>query len=153
MFTSLFTHCNILSGFSTDVDYHTSRRVFVGFIAVYTREEAIHRQRKRKWRQIIVYSGNKQNTVPSFHRARPCVIEKKNRAQSEDSDDLCCSFCSFAMKQCCIYTFGVGAILLLLVGISLVLSGVFPRFLQSVVEKVSVDLRWSLWWLLILAAE
>ncbi|KAM6975659.1 lysosome membrane protein 2c isoform 2-T2 [Tautogolabrus adspersus] len=39
------------------------------------------------------------------------------------------------LKSCCIYTTGVFSILFLILGISLVLSNVFPHFLQSVVEK------------------
>uniref|UniRef100_UPI0037E9968B lysosome membrane protein 2c n=1 Tax=Semicossyphus pulcher TaxID=241346 RepID=UPI0037E9968B len=39
------------------------------------------------------------------------------------------------LKSCCIYSTGVFSILFLILGISLVLSNVFPHFLQSVVEK------------------
>uniref|UniRef100_H3C430 Scavenger receptor class B, member 2c n=1 Tax=Tetraodon nigroviridis TaxID=99883 RepID=H3C430_TETNG len=39
------------------------------------------------------------------------------------------------MRQCCFYCLGLAAVLLLLAGIVLVLSGVFPRFLQSRVKK------------------
>ncbi|KAF7661796.1 hypothetical protein LDENG_00254830 [Lucifuga dentata] len=39
------------------------------------------------------------------------------------------------LKSCCIYSTGVFAVLLLVAGISLVLSGVFPHLLQSVVKK------------------
>lgn len=39
------------------------------------------------------------------------------------------------LKSCCIYSIGVFSILLLIVGISLVLSNVFPHFVQSRVEK------------------
>lgn len=46
------------------------------------------------------------------------------------------------MKQCCIYTVGVVSLLLLFLGISLQLSNVFPRILQSVVEKVRINIRW-----------
>ncbi|XP_037607909.1 lysosome membrane protein 2c [Sebastes umbrosus] len=38
-------------------------------------------------------------------------------------------------KSCCIYTSGVFSLLLLISGIALVLSNVFPHFLQSMVEK------------------
>lgn len=47
------------------------------------------------------------------------------------------------MKRCCIYTVGVVSILLLVAGISLVLSHVFPRLVHSMVKKVSDNLRWS----------
>ncbi|CAJ1070792.1 lysosome membrane protein 2 [Xyrichtys novacula] len=40
-----------------------------------------------------------------------------------------------ALKSCCTYSIGVFSILVLILGISLVLSNVFPHFLQSVVEK------------------
>ncbi|KAI9524716.1 hypothetical protein NQZ68_016725 [Dissostichus eleginoides] len=39
------------------------------------------------------------------------------------------------LKSCCIYSTGVLSILLLIAGISLVLSNVFPHILQSVVKK------------------
>ncbi|XP_049908961.1 lysosome membrane protein 2c [Epinephelus moara] len=39
------------------------------------------------------------------------------------------------LKSCCIYSTGVLSILLLICGIALVLSSVFPHFLQSMVEK------------------
>ncbi|XP_034402684.1 lysosome membrane protein 2c [Cyclopterus lumpus] len=39
------------------------------------------------------------------------------------------------LKSCCIYSVGVFSILILISGIALVLSGVFPRLLKSVVEK------------------
>ncbi|XP_042365245.1 LOW QUALITY PROTEIN: lysosome membrane protein 2-like [Plectropomus leopardus] len=39
------------------------------------------------------------------------------------------------LKSCCIYSTGVLSILLLILGIALVLSNVFPHFLQSMVEK------------------
>ncbi|XP_029300865.1 lysosome membrane protein 2c [Cottoperca gobio] len=39
------------------------------------------------------------------------------------------------LKACCIYSSGVFSILLLILGIALVLSNVFPHFLQSMVEK------------------
>lgn len=57
------------------------------------------------------------------------------------SSDCCCQISGslFTMfpKTCCIYTTGVFSILILILGISLVLSNVFPHFLQSVVKKVS----------------
>lgn len=39
------------------------------------------------------------------------------------------------LKPCCIYSTGIFSILFLLLGISLVLSKVFPHFLQALVEK------------------
>ncbi|XP_020485537.2 lysosome membrane protein 2c [Labrus bergylta] len=39
------------------------------------------------------------------------------------------------LKSCCIYSIGVFSILILILGISLNLSNVFPHFLQSVVKK------------------
>ncbi|XP_044031149.1 lysosome membrane protein 2c [Siniperca chuatsi] len=39
------------------------------------------------------------------------------------------------LKSCCIYSIGVFSILTLIVGISLVLSNVFPHFVQSMVKK------------------
>ncbi|XP_008288226.1 lysosome membrane protein 2c [Stegastes partitus] len=39
------------------------------------------------------------------------------------------------LKTCCIYTTGVFSLLLLILGISLVLSTVFPHFLQTTVEE------------------
>ncbi|XP_022617927.1 lysosome membrane protein 2-like [Seriola dumerili] len=39
------------------------------------------------------------------------------------------------LKSCCIYSVGVFSLLFLITGISLVLSNVFPHFLQSVVKK------------------
>ncbi|XP_071321536.1 lysosome membrane protein 2c [Trachinotus anak] len=39
------------------------------------------------------------------------------------------------LKSCCIYSVGVISLLLLITGISLVLSNVFPHFLQSLVKK------------------
>ncbi|XP_072227878.1 lysosome membrane protein 2c [Leuresthes tenuis] len=38
------------------------------------------------------------------------------------------------LKSCCIYSIGVFSVLMLILGISLVLSDVFPHFLQSVVK-------------------
>ncbi|XP_013859290.1 lysosome membrane protein 2c [Austrofundulus limnaeus] len=39
------------------------------------------------------------------------------------------------LKSCCVYSTGVVSVLLLIIGIALVLSGVFPNLLQSVVKK------------------
>ncbi|XP_040915173.1 lysosome membrane protein 2c [Toxotes jaculatrix] len=39
------------------------------------------------------------------------------------------------LKSCCIYSVGVFSLLFLITGISLVLSNVFPHFVQSMVEK------------------
>nr|XP_019937302.1 PREDICTED: lysosome membrane protein 2-like [Paralichthys olivaceus] len=39
------------------------------------------------------------------------------------------------LKSCCIYSTGVFSMLFLIAGIALVLSNVFPRFVQSMVEK------------------
>ncbi|XP_069020070.1 lysosome membrane protein 2c [Embiotoca jacksoni] len=39
------------------------------------------------------------------------------------------------LKSCCIYSAGVFSVLLLILGISLILSNVFPHFLQSMAEK------------------
>ncbi|XP_053196304.1 lysosome membrane protein 2c [Scomber japonicus] len=39
------------------------------------------------------------------------------------------------LKTCCIYSTGVFSLLLLIVGISLILSNVFPHFLQAIVKK------------------
>ncbi|XP_070706967.1 lysosome membrane protein 2c isoform X2 [Pempheris klunzingeri] len=39
------------------------------------------------------------------------------------------------LKPCCIYSIGVFSVLLLILGISLVLSGVFPHFVQALVKK------------------
>ncbi|XP_030598491.1 lysosome membrane protein 2c [Archocentrus centrarchus] len=39
------------------------------------------------------------------------------------------------LKSCCIYSVGVVSVLMLILGISLVLTGVFPHLIQSVVKK------------------
>lgn len=86
--------------------------------------------------------------IPEMQPTFACVIgrvpvsSKQNGAEGEVGDRNG-SVCSVTMKRCCTYTLGVVAILLLVAGISLVLSKVFPRFVHSMVEKVSVNLRWS----------
>lgn len=86
--------------------------------------------------------------IPEVQPSFPCVVgpvpvsSKQNGAEREASDRNG-SVCSLTMKRCCTYTVGVFSVLLLVVGISLVLSNVFPRFLHSMVEKVSVNPRWS----------
>lgn len=86
--------------------------------------------------------------IPEIQPPFPCFIgrvlvsSKQNGSEGEASDRNG-SVCSVTMKRCCSYTVGVVSILLLLVGISLVLSNVFPRFVHSMVEKVSVNLRYS----------
>lgn len=42
------------------------------------------------------------------------------------------------LKSCCIYTTGVISILLLIAGIALDVSHVFPRMVQSLVETVGI---------------
>lgn len=87
--------------------------------------------------------------IPEIQPTFPCVIgrvsvsSQQNGAEREASGRNG-SVCSVTMKRCCGYTVGVVSILLLLVGISLVLSNVFPRFVHSMVEKVSVNVGWSL---------
>lgn len=44
---------------------------------------------------------------------------------------------TMTLKTCCIYSTGVIAILVLIAGISLDLSGVFPHIIQSLVKEVS----------------
>lgn len=44
---------------------------------------------------------------------------------------------TMALKTCCIYTTGVVSILVLIAGIALDLSGVFPNVIQSLVKEVS----------------
>lgn len=41
------------------------------------------------------------------------------------------------LKTCCVYSTGVLSILVLIAGISLDLSGVFPHIIQSLVKEVS----------------
>lgn len=86
--------------------------------------------------------------IPEMRPKLPCVIGRvpvssKQSGAEREASVRNGSVCSVTMKRCCSYTLGVVSILLLVAGISLVLSNVFPRFVHSMVEKVSVNLKWS----------
>uniref|UniRef100_A0A671Y1G8 Scavenger receptor class B member 2 n=1 Tax=Sparus aurata TaxID=8175 RepID=A0A671Y1G8_SPAAU len=71
-------------------------------------------------------AGPSKQTQPTF-----------TEANVSSGDHWPTSACCFTMllKSCCIYTIGVFSILILISGIVLVLSDVFPHIVQSVVKK------------------
>lgn len=77
-------------------------------------------------------AGPSKQTQPTF-----------TEANVSSGDHWPTSACCFTMllKSCCIYTIGVFSILILISGIVLVLSDVFPHIVQSVVKKVSILFR------------
>lgn len=77
-------------------------------------------------------AGPSKQTQPTF-----------TEANVSSGDHWSISACCFTMllKSCCIYTIGVFSILILISGIVLVLSDVFPHIVQSLVKKVSILFR------------